>query len=236
MHATTQRSATPEEARRLGRTTRPDPGSWGCLAIMSATWIVMLYELGGWIGGHLDQARLGAWSGVAIATAFASCSALSFYRFERRRRQKAVLDDQRNAIQEISIDCQKVVELVPIGDDAPAFCFDLGQGTLLILQGQWLLDPVIYGGPDAYHCDDEGDAIANGLPEPYSFPRTKFTVARAPHSGDVLGITLAGQYLPPTDTVDALKPEYELGDSVVLSGTLDDLPRTLARHYSVDDA
>src|SRR5207302_1862391 len=95
------------------------------------------------------------------------------------------------------------------------------------LQGQWLRDPGTYGteGPEG----DPFDEFINGLPAPHSFPSSEFAVSRFPHSGEVLGIRVAGKYAAPQAVVEALKPEYEFGDSEVLDGSFEEIAGVLAR-------
>ena len=83
----------------------------------------------------------------------------------------------------------------------PAFAIELDDGRTLVLLGQWLSDPKTFGGTwkDLPEDDDGGDAFANGLPPPYAFPTSAFTVERFPVSGTVVRIGLAGDYLAPAD-------------------------------------
>jgi hypothetical protein len=124
----------------------------------------------------------------------------------------------------------------------PALFFDIGEGRLLFLQGQWLELPFIYG-EDAERIapsedDTETDAV-NGLPPPYAFPNASFVVHRLPSSGDVLAIRLQdGAPLSLEHTrvdVDALAEHFRSrGDnglwdeSKLLVGSLDDLDAVAA--------
>ena len=75
------------------------------------------------------------------------------------------------------------------------------------------------------------DEFFNGLPTPNSFPSTEFTVSRFPNSGEVVGIRVAGEYVAPECEVEALKSEYEFGNSELLDGLLDDIAGVLVREH-----
>ena len=90
----------------------------------------------------------------------------------------------------------------------PAFAIELDDGRTLVLLGQWLSDPKAFGGTwrDLPEDDDAGDAFANGLPPPYAFPTSAFTVERFPVSGTVVRIGLNGPYVAPADLEVDLRP------------------------------
>lgn len=76
------------------------------------------------------------------------------------------------------------------------------------------------------------EQFLNGLPTPYSFPSSAFTVTRLPHSGRVLSVRVQGAYLPPEKEVETLRQEYEFGDSELFDGSLDDIAGVLARAHA----
>ena len=77
--------------------------------------------------------------------------------------------------------------------------------------------------------EDPHEECFNGLPKPYSFPSTEFTIARFPMSGIQLGIEVAGAYLAPESIVEARLSEFNLGDTAILDGNLDDIAIVLER-------
>ena len=115
-------------------------------------------------------------------------------------------------------------------DNEPILAFDLGGERILYLQGQWLYDERKYGAPP--RNEDPIEDVINGLPHPYSFPSTDFTIARFPHSGEVLSIRVSGCCLSPAADMHALKPEYEFGDSELFDGNLDDIAEVLAQEHA----
>ena len=151
---------------------------------------------------------------------------VDLHRSERRHREEALLDEEDHTVEVISIHNPRVMELASQGDNDPVLALDIGENEVLLLQGSWLPDPRTYGTHD--HGDsDANDAILNGLPHPFSFPNTDFTLTRLPHSGDVLRIECRGSYQAPDQTVGALPHTYHFRDSELFNGNLDNLPHIL---------
>jgi hypothetical protein len=122
------------------------------------------------------------------------------------------------------------MEISLISDNEPILAFDIGGGKILFLQGQWLREPSTYGAPR--QDGDPEEQFLNGLSKPFSFPSTAFTATRLPHSGRVLKITARGDYLAPEKKIEALRREYEFGDSELLDGALEDIAGVLAREHA----
>jgi hypothetical protein len=190
-----------------------------------------LGKLGGWIGGLIspDAAVYGQWLGWLGAAVMCVVVLVSFIPFERRRRQRAVRDQEAQMLQEIHVLDARAVEIGLISDNEPILAIDIGENKFLFLQGQWLRDPATYEAPGPE--GDPDDQFINGLPAPHSFPSSEFTVSRFPNSGEVLGIRVRGSYVAPQTVVEALKPEYEFGDSELLDGSLEDIAGVLAREH-----
>jgi hypothetical protein len=49
----------------------------------------------------------------------------------------------------------------------------------------------------------------------------------------VLRVRVTGDYLRPEKVVDALRPQYEFGESELLVGDLDNIAEVLAREHAV---
>lgn len=231
MHTIIRRRATPNEAAVLHRATRPDPASWGCIGTLTLALVVVFAGVGALIGAvrgmMLQRSLIASTLGLLIGGVLA----IPYWRYERGRRRKARSDNDAMMIEEIAVESLAAIMLTPVFDDAddPSLCIDAGGGCLVLLRGQWLGDPERLGAPAGFVAGDNDVDTANGLPEPYSFPRTRFKLTRAPGSGQVLEIELAGRYLPPSREVAALEREHGLADSVLLAGTLDDLRAALDR-------
>jgi hypothetical protein len=176
-----------------------------------------------------NAAVVGRWVGVGLAATVLLYALISFIPFDRRLRGRATKDLESQLVEEIHVSEARVVEIGLISDNEPILAFDIGDSKLLLLQGQWLRDEDTYGAERL--IGDPFEEFLNGLPAPYSFPSSEFTVIRLPHSGLVLGIRVRGAYLPPSETVEALKPEYEFGDSEVFIGQLEEVASVLASEH-----
>jgi hypothetical protein len=137
-------------------------------------------------------------------------------------------------VEVITVSEPRVIEIGAISDNEPILAFDIGDRSILYLQGQWLRDEATYGSPA--RPGDPLEEFFNGLPAPYSFPSRAFVVTRLPNSGRVLGIRVNGQYVAPEKSVEALRPEYELGDSEIFDGSVDDLAEILAKKHAQREA
>jgi hypothetical protein len=232
MHTIITRSPTPAELQLITGRTKLDIASWGCLTIfLGIAPAFFLGKLGGWLGGFIseDASTYCRWSGWALSAVLFIWSAVTFMPFERRARRRAAQDAREKAVEEIRVVDPRVIEIGLISDNEPILAFDIGDNRILLLQGQWLREADTYGteGPEG----DPFEEFINGLPAPHSFPSSEFTISRFPHSGEVLGIRVCGKYAAPEAEVEALKLEYEFGDSEILDGSLDDVAGVLAREH-----
>jgi hypothetical protein len=195
--------------------------------------VVLLALLGGWLAGHFAPEHVVAGRTVgAIAGGGIFVAALvTFVPFDRRQRRRAAGDVKNMLVQEIEVRNPRVVGIGLISDNAPILAFDIGEGKLLFLQGQWLVnDNALYGAPPL--TGDAYEEYLNGLPPPHSFPSSAFRLTRLPHSGHVLSIRVAGTYVLPEREVAALRREYEFGNSEVFDGELDQIAQVLAREHA----
>jgi hypothetical protein len=113
-------------------------------------------------------------------------------------RRKMKHDLARGVVELVVVDGADTVLATSDGDPVhPLFAFELEGDKALALIGQWLWGKRIYG------CESsdviETDLQGNGLPAPWSFPATAFTVHRLPASGDVLHIEVRGAPLKPIE-------------------------------------
>lgn len=232
MHRIATRSPSPDEQQLIAWRAQPDFASYGCLTLfLGIAPAFLLGILGYWLGGFIseDAARYGALLGCLLAGILFVVALISFVPSERRQRRRAVRDRDAHVVEEIHVVEPSVVEIGLISDNEPILAFDIGDGKILYLQGQWLYDEKTYGAPARE--GDPHEEFINGLPEPYSFPSSEFTISRLPNCGEVLRIQVTGKYLAPQAAVEALKPEYEFGDSEVLEGPLDDIAGVLEREH-----
>ena len=219
---------TPTEKERAQILT--GSGCLGCL-IPVCTIIAVVPPLLGMMGGSL-----GLWIGLAIGLALGGGLFALFLPVHLDGRRWAAEDVQR--VQEIEVINPRLFEIDLISDNEPILVFDIGDGKLLFLQGQWLREPDTYiESADANNRMDDGETehwsqiVLNGLPPPNSFPSNHFTLVRRPHSGKVLRITVHGKYIRPEKTVEALRPEFDFGDSEVFDGPLENIADVLVREH-----
>jgi len=232
-HTILSRAPTAEERKFIARNVKPDLASYGCITLaLGVAPIVLLTIFGGWLAGWFSPERvtLGRAAGAVIGLGIFLYAVLSFRAYERRLRRRAARDLDEMAVQEITVRDPRVVEIGLISDNAPILAFAIGEGKLLFLQGQWLVNHAIYDAPPLDGDPDE--QYLNGFPPPYSFPSSTFVLVRLAHSGRVLRLRVAGNYVRPETEVEALRPEYEFGDSEIFSGELDQVAAVLAREHA----
>ena len=76
---------------------------------------------------------------AAIAGIIFLASAASNLRFFRTVNRRNNLKEDVNAVEVLEVSASAALDLEPIGDNAPAYCFFIGEGKALLLIGQWLL-------------------------------------------------------------------------------------------------
>ncbi len=230
-HTVSKRNPTQEEILKLSSSTRMDILSWTCMFLVCLFWYFLLDALGGWIGDKFDKEELGHLIGRGLAIAYFISTSASYYKWEKKQREKANKDLNKKNIEEIEIETGEVYEIDLINNNEPILCFNIGDSKLLYLQGQWLRDYSTYGLSKDPCIDDLGEDSINSLPEPYGFPRTKFKVTRATTSGEVFKIELSGEYLKPKKNIDALKSEYDFNMSEIFEGGIEHLPSILESEH-----
>lgn len=178
-------------------------GSLGCLAVPLAFVLFGSVAIAGRVGYAFTAAVIAA---VLILFAIVARSMTGYLRPIRER----IREDVANGTVEILAITSAAPLNIPSMHSSvdPAFAIEIDAGRTLVLLGQWLSDPATFGGSskDLATDDDAGDAFANGLPPPFAFPTSAFTVERFPVSGTVVRIGLAGDYVAPADLALDLRP------------------------------
>jgi len=162
-----------------------------------------------------------------LIVAFVVYSLVSFRRYAKLEAALLKADFESQQIQEIHIENAPVIQVEAVSDKLPVVCFDIGDNRLLFLWGQWLTEPETYGMTGNFEDTDEDETHLNYIRDPYGFPSTKFVIVRAPNSGFVFKIEIKGSYLSPSKIARALKVGYDLGDSELLVGNIEELPQLL---------
>lgn len=127
-------------------------------------------------------------------------------------------------VQEVDVREAKWVELETVNSD-PILVVDIGLGKLLILHGQWLWNPEVYGSPPLQ--EDPTEDTFNGLSGHLAFPSSGFTLIRRPDTGEVLAIRPSGEYLPAESFDPAGEFPPPVSESQLVEGSLADLSSVL---------
>ena len=81
-------------------------------------------------------------SGALLA--LSTHSIIGYHRDIKRRERRLAEPD---AIEVIEVRAPRVVDVEAPGSTGPALCFELADGQVLLLYGQWLLEHTLYRGP-----------------------------------------------------------------------------------------
>ena len=230
-HAISTRRPTEREQRLIAAQAGEPTASYGCI-LVAFGWVplVLIVLLIAAIAGWVPPAPWYAWivlvGGLALTLWLLVWMLVQFRKYELKQREKARRDQSRMMVEVIEVRDPVAVEVVPNSAADPAIALDIGARKILFLQGQWLREGATYGTPR--QADDPDESYFNGSPPPHAFPSTRFTLARLSDSGRVLGVAVAGAYVPVRGPVDVLQPEHEMPESELISGTLDRLAEAFA--------
>jgi hypothetical protein len=231
VYTITSRKPTAEEKKDLAARAKPDVASYGCMSVLGVGTAWVWGKIGGWLGQFISPraSTIGQWLGWIAGAAPLVCLLAVFIPYDRKQRRLASRDHEAQTVTDIHVIHPRVMEISPIGNTAPILAVDIGDDTILYLQGQWLLDYEVYGANGS--GGEQHEHMLNGLPAPYSFPSTEFTISRYPHSGEVIGIHVAGEYVAPEAEREAMEREYQFRSSELFSGSLEDIAEILAREH-----
>jgi hypothetical protein len=233
VHQRATRAPTDDELGLIVSQAKADIASYGCLILFFGVVPAIGFGwLGGWVGSFIspEAAAIGRCIGWAASAVILISVLVTFIPSARRRQEKASKDVEAPVIEELAVSTTRVVEIGLINDNEPILAFDIGYDKLLFLQGQWLRDPEVYGLKVVN--EDPSEDFLNGLAAPHSFPSSSFIIDRLQHSGRVFTIRVNGPYLAPEKTIEALRPDYEFGDSEIFTGRIDDIAEVLRREHA----
>jgi hypothetical protein len=203
-------------------------GAIGTFGGLFCAWIVGL--LLQWAAPHQAVALLRNYLqlGLAVGGALFMVGSGTGTVLQMRRLDRE--DQERGEAQILHVKDPIIVQQDVYNDEGPILYFDMGEGKILFLWGQWLLDAETYGAAVEELPEDlDVPEHLNGLPDPYAFPNSEFKITRMPRSGKVLRIEVLGTYLPPTRTIGRKEVRiHVLGPSAILSGSLDSLQRAMS--------
>lgn len=176
-HSVICREATPDERAEIAAQLKVAWGAYGCLMLFAAFAVGALGGVAGWIAERIsaDAGAVGRWTGWVIGGVLWVWLLIRCVREERRRRRGLLQEAAEGRVQQVSVTDPRVVSLEAVTESDPALVFDIGEGRLLLLQGNWLYDEKTYGAPPV---EDEHEDFLNGLPAPH-----RFRARRSPSSG-----------------------------------------------------
>jgi hypothetical protein len=199
----------------------------GCLAVLAVPFMAVCFFVGVRLGDEL-----GGVLGVALAALAMAGLLRSWRRFMSPIRARIKEDLANTQVEVLAISSAQVLNVPATHSSVdPTFVIELEGNRVLILLGQWLAEMATFGGKiDDSQQDDTGHAYANGLPPPWAFPTSAFTLHRFPWSGEVLKIELKGPYVAPVEigvSVDLV--QINDAPSRIVEGTVADLPAAVQR-------
>lgn len=193
------------------------------------------WTFAGWIGSWFNEGArgVGHWVGISAALGLGIYLTMLVGREMARKARRAVPGAEYGMVEEMHVTTGRVMVLQSDHSSMdPAVCFDLGEGRLLLLVGQWMCGPKKFGVPrgEALEASDEiQETVPNGLPPPWSFPSESFVLRRLAASGDVLSIRVKGVFVKPEQGSATLVAAEGRGymESMILTGSLDDVEEAL---------
>lgn len=168
------------------------------------------------------------WSLSVIVAPLGAWLSCRFLRGFLQVAREAKTDCQNGMVEVVEVQDANCIVQSEYNDEGPILFFDIGDGKVLLLWGQWLFDPGTYGAKK-HGVASEAAAHINGLDEPYAFPSKSFTLHRTPGLGRVLKIDVTGDRLEPLRSLPCgAVPVLGQRESELIDRTLDDLQAAAA--------
>lgn len=128
-------------------------------------------------------------------------SLVSNLRFFVELRQRERMMGDTTAVEVISVNASRVVEIQPIGT-GEAYVFFAGPGQAILVNGQWQL-------------------------EYKPFPAASFRISRWADSKDPIRIEISGEYIFPEESDVTVRPNYTVGDIELFTAYPDTLQQDM---------
>lgn len=161
----------------------------------------------------------GAIAGAALAGAAGVLAMALPVRRARRARNHMRERLQHHQAQVLTIRKARWLSLDQCGkSDVPILLAEVGPRKLLLLWGDCLREPSLYG------CHDDAMAAAtlNGLPAPFGFPCADFTLVRSVATGLILRIQPQSAPIEPPVTHVVFENDLDFPESCLFQGSIDD--------------
>lgn len=212
-----------DERARAQKLAEPDASSRTFLTLVVVGGGLAFGFLLGWLAARFDpEARfVGRVVGWGLAATLGIVMTRSFRAFEAVIRARFAEDVRIGEVEELAVETDEAVNLdTDHASVTPAIAIAIGEAELLLLAGPTLGEPEIFGASLASLDDDAFDKWWNGLPPPLAFPSRRFVITRLPTSGDILGIRVTGDYLPPARSVGVDLRMYNPLPSEIVPGAI----------------
>jgi hypothetical protein len=139
------------------------------------------------------------WASVGVAALVAGVllafSVYSIIGYHADLRKSARRLSEPEPVEVLEVRASSVIDVQAPGSTGPALCFELADGQVLLLYGQWLLEHCLYRAPRP--ADDGNQEHFNLLDEPHAFPSEHFSIHRWRGEARPFWIEVHGRYLPP---------------------------------------
>ncbi|MDH4183483.1 MAG: hypothetical protein OEV92_04620 [Nitrospinota bacterium] len=230
-HRITERPPESQERSIITFEVKHDWASYFFIFALTAGAFFALGALGGYLGKllsapHPERMKYATWVLVlAISVHFT----ISFFYHDKIRRSLARMDAGAGVVQEIWVKNPIALAVGFADTHDPAIVMDIGGGKLLYIFGQWIYDPGIYGAELANMNEDPVEDRVNGMPDPFGFPASEFTLVRMRHRGRALSLKVNGPYLAPEARDTPFTRFVELNDTELLDGDLENAVEILSR-------
>jgi hypothetical protein len=145
-------------------------------------------------------------AGVVAAALFAA-SLFSNIVFFRKVNRHRLLKADTTAVEVFEVAAQRVLDIEPLGDDAPALCFFVGERKALLLVGQWLL-------------------------KHEAFPAASFRLYRWRDSKKCIRIEVTGSQIETEHSTVQLQPSYRLRQIELIDAAPETLQEDLDRAFA----
>jgi hypothetical protein len=177
-----------------------------------------------------DDHRLASFvlAGLVAGVLF-SLSAFSIIGYHRDLNRLRRRLSEPEPVEVLEIRSSRVADIEAPGSTGPALCFQLEDGQVRLLYGQWLLEHSLYRAPRP--VDDGNQDHFNALDEPYAFPSDHFLIHRWRDEARPFWIEVRGRYLPPQESSVQIRPAAKVRELELFPGSLDSLQAHIYRAF-----
>jgi len=157
-----------------------------------------------------------------ILLTLSAYSILSHHRDIQRRERRLT---EPEPIEVIEVRAARVLDVGAPGSTGPALCFELPSDQMLLLYGQWLLEPALYRAPCP--ADDGNQERFNLLEDPFAFPSDHFALHRWRGEVRPFWIEILGSYLTPQNSSVQLPTRANIQDVEEFAGAVGSLQKDI---------